>query len=267
MILIRWTEETGLSIVGRRHVDSLSLINSPTLSPDIKSNSIRVSLVSRSTSFKRTGESGPDCGQTWMHLVYPHPGWHEHDPTTYLTAIDACIELALRDFIALGHEKSSLKCVGITNQRETTVVWDRQTGKPLTNAIVWPDARNSSTVKELKEKALNIEFRTANGVMVGEEGIRALTGLPISTYFSAVKFAWMNENLQVVREAKEAGTLMLGTVDSWLLYVRLCILHALLLFTDDARATTELYWRSRGRCSHHGLYQRLSHALSKSTFS
>lgn len=96
-----------------------------------------------------------------------------------MEAIDACIVQALVKFEALGHAKSTLKCVGITNQRETTIAWDRNTGQPLYNAVVWPDVRNIHTVRELQKKAENYEFRTANGVMVGEEGIRALTGLPI----------------------------------------------------------------------------------------
>ncbi|KAM0753824.1 glycerol kinase [Meredithblackwellia eburnea MCA 4105] len=150
--------------------------------------------------------------------LYPEPGWHEHDANSYITTIDECIVQALAKFQELGHEKSMLKGVGITNQRETTVVWDRKTGEPIYNAIAWPDARNTATVRQLRARAEKVKFTTPTGVIEGEEGVKAITGLPFSTYFSSAKYAWLVENVPAVQEAKKAGTLMLGTVDSWLLY-------------------------------------------------
>ncbi|KAM0787052.1 hypothetical protein ACM66B_006316 [Microbotryomycetes sp. NB124-2] len=156
--------------------------------------------------------------QIEFNQVYPEPGWHEHDPSTYTTSIDKCIEECLKEFAALGYDKHMLKGVGIATQRETTVLWDRQTGRPLCNAVAWPDARNRTLVRQLKEKAEKQVFKTPDGELQGEDGVRAITGLPFSTYFSATKYAWLLENYAEVKEAKEAGTLMVGTVDSWIVY-------------------------------------------------
>ena len=112
--------------------------------------------------------------------VYPEQGWHEHDPFSYLVCIETCVEGALESFLALGHAKDSIKCVGITNQRETTICWDRNTGQPLYNAVVWPDSRNRDTVTDLRDKAEHWTFTTPGGQCRGEDGVRALTGLPFS---------------------------------------------------------------------------------------
>ncbi len=82
-------------------------------------------------------------------------------------------------FAQLGYSRDQLKGVGIANQRETTIVWDRLTGKPLYNALVWPDTRNAAIVRDLREKAKMYPFSTPGGVLAGEEGIQALTGLPL----------------------------------------------------------------------------------------
>ncbi|ORY88591.1 glycerol kinase [Leucosporidium creatinivorum] len=150
--------------------------------------------------------------------IYPEPGWHEHDPSVYMTSIDKCIKEVLKEFETLGYEKEMLKGVGIATQRETTLVWDKNTGKPLCNAIAWPDARNAATVRALKEKAEKTMFTTPDGQLQGEEGVQAITGLPFSTYFSATKYAWLLENYPEVKTARDNGTLQMGTVDSWILY-------------------------------------------------
>ncbi|KAK4703859.1 glycerol kinase, partial [Phenoliferia sp. Uapishka_3] len=169
----------------------------------------------------------------FFRSVYPEPGWHEHDASSYITSIDQCIVETLAQFKKLGYEKSMLKGVGITNQRETTVVWDRVTGEPIYNAawgwgadaafptptaVAWPDTRNTATVRALRERAANVKFETPSGIMGGEEAVKTITGLPFSTYFAGAKYAWLIENVPAVQAAKEAETLMLGTVDSWLLY-------------------------------------------------
>ncbi|KAK4056167.1 Glycerol kinase [Microbotryomycetes sp. JL221] len=156
--------------------------------------------------------------QIEFNQVYPEPGWHEHDPSTYTVSIDKCIEQCLQEFQSLGYSKDMLKGVGIATQRETTVVWDRDTGRPLCNAIAWPDARNRALVRQLKEKAEKQVFKTSEGDLQGEDGVRVITGLPFSTYFSATKYAWLLENYPEVKQAKENGKLMMGTVDSWLVY-------------------------------------------------
>ncbi|GAA6013092.1 hypothetical protein JCM10207_006169 [Rhodosporidiobolus poonsookiae] len=178
-----------------------------------------------------------DCGTTscrfyifdqWADVVanhqiefdqlHPEPGWHEHNPETYTVEIDKCIESCMRQFKEKGHEADELKGVGIATQRETTLLWRKSTGKKIYNAIAWPDARNTPNVREIRAKAETRTFHTPDGEIVGEEGIRRLTGLPLSTYFSATKWVWLLENIPEVKEAVDADDLMMGTVDTWLVY-------------------------------------------------
>ncbi|BGP27637.1 glycerol kinase [Rhodotorula toruloides] len=156
--------------------------------------------------------------QIEFEQLHPEPGWHEHDPSIYVTEIDKCIEACLEQFEGKGHSKDQLKGVGIATQRETTLLWDRQTGEPLYNAVAWPDARNASNIRDIRARAESTRFDTPDGVIVGEEGIRRLTGLPLSTYFSATKWDWLKDNVDEVKEARKRGTLMAGTVDTWLVY-------------------------------------------------
>lgn len=105
------------------------------------------------------------------------------------------------------HGTVAVKAVGITNQRETTVVWDRCTGRPLHNAIVWLDGRTADVCDAMAQRLPG-----------GRDHFRPVTGLPISTYFSAYKLKWLLENVSAVAAAAAEGRLMFGTVDSWLLY-------------------------------------------------
>ncbi|KAG0093103.1 Glycerol kinase [Podila epicladia] len=139
--------------------------------------------------------------------MYPHPGWVEQDPMDILASVVACIDGALRKFGLQGHHARSLKGIGITNQRETAVVWDRNTGKPLHNAIVWSDTRTKDIVSRMAESSEK-----------GADAVKEACGLPITTYFSAVKLRWLLENSPEVKEAHDNGNLMFGTVDSWLIY-------------------------------------------------
>ncbi|KAF2271569.1 glycerol kinase [Westerdykella ornata] len=136
---------------------------------------------------------------------YPQPGWHEHDPREIIKSIEECIEVAVEDFVELGHEISDIRAVGITNQRETTVVWDSNTGEPLYNAIVWSDTRTSALVRTLKSKE-------------GADELLNITGLPLSTYPSSVKLLWLLEHVDPVKKAYEEGRLTFGTIDAWILY-------------------------------------------------
>ncbi|KAF2178341.1 hypothetical protein K469DRAFT_718439 [Zopfia rhizophila CBS 207.26] len=122
-----------------------------------------------------------------------------------MTSVEQCIEKATQAFIDQGHDISDIKAVGITNQRETTVVWDTNTGKPLHNAIAWPDTRTTSLVHKLKAKD-------------GAAELQDMCGLPLSTYPSSVKLIWLLEHVEAVREAYDEGRLSFGTVDTWLLY-------------------------------------------------
>ena len=119
--------------------------------------------------------------------------------------MEKCIDGAVAEFEKAGHQKSEILTVGITNQRETTVAWDRVTGKPLYNAIAWPDTRTKTLVRRLKASP-------------GADKLQDVCGLPLSTYPSSVKLLWMLENVDAVKQAYEAGNLMFGTIDTWLLY-------------------------------------------------
>jgi glycerol kinase len=131
--------------------------------------------------------------------------WHEHDPNELISSVNGCIEEAVKLFKRKGFSRNQIKAVGITNQRETTVCWDTQTGEPLYNAIVWTDTRAQPIVKKLKERS-------------GVDKLQQLCGLPLSTYPSCTKILWMLENIPKVKESYENGTLAFGTVDAWLVY-------------------------------------------------
>ena len=134
--------------------------------------------------------------------IFPQPGWVEHDPAEIQGNVERVIDEALR-----GADLSprDLMAVGITNQRETTVLWDRGTGRPVHNALVWQDTRVDPLVAEY----------TRDG---GQDRFRAQTGLPLASYFSALKLRWLLDNVPDARRRADAGDLMFGTVDSWLLW-------------------------------------------------
>ncbi|KAJ6128589.1 hypothetical protein N7471_009806 [Penicillium samsonianum] len=154
--------------------------------------------------FNREGEPVASH-QVEFSQIYPNPGWHEHDPLEIVTSAETCIEEAVQKFEAQGHTRSSIQSIGITNQRETTVVWNHETGEPLYNAIVWTDTRSQAIVTELKQRP-------------GAAQLQALCGLPLSTYSSATKLLWMLVHVPRVKDAFDRGTLAFGTVDTWLVY-------------------------------------------------
>lgn len=135
--------------------------------------------------------------------------WVEHDPLEILQRARECIDATLQKGKEKGLQFNSdtVKGIGITNQRETTLVWSRKTGKPLYNAIVWLDIRTRTLCKTLSDQFSD-----------GVDHFRGVTGLPISTYFSAVKLRWLMENVPEVKEAMEAGDAMFGTLDTWLIW-------------------------------------------------
>ncbi len=132
--------------------------------------------------------------------IYPKPGWVEHDGAEIWRNTVSTISEALRSARVT---PSDLVSVGITNQRETVVLWDRLSGEPLANAIVWQDTRTDNLVAELCKDG-------------GQDRLRAKTGLPLSTYFSGLKLRWLLENVPGARAKAEAGDALFGTVDSWL---------------------------------------------------
>ena len=134
--------------------------------------------------------------------IYPKSGWVEHDPFDILTSqLSSAVEVMAK----AGARPRDVVALGMTNQRETTIVWDRETGKPVYNAIVWQDSRTASMTKKLFD----------NGA---EQMVREKTGLLLSPYFSASKIAWILDNVDGVRTRAEAGRLAFGTVDSWLVW-------------------------------------------------
>lgn len=137
--------------------------------------------------------------------IYPNAGWIEHDPIEILENTRNCIEGCMDEFF--DPENDILDSVGITNQRETIVLWDKETGKPLYNAIVWSDLRNEELVEEIIKKSEN-----------GMDEFRSKTGLPISTYFSGMKLKWAMENIESVQDAISNNRCMFGTIDTWLIY-------------------------------------------------
>jgi len=138
---------------------------------------------------------------------YPESGWHEHDPNELVASMETCVKKATATFQELGHDIKDIKAIGLTNQRETALVWDWETGEPLHNAIAWPDTRTKGLVRDLKHKEEEM------GLDLAKE-----TGLPLSTYPSCVKLVWMLEHVPKIKETYEAGRLAFGTVDTWLLY-------------------------------------------------
>eukprot|EP00667_Euglena_gracilis_P007285 EG_transcript_7357 len=130
-------------------------------------------------------------------------GWLEHDPEELYANAIICMNHVVS---ALGERASKICSIGMTNQRETIVAWDKDSGHPLHNAIVWSDLRTSATVEELA-----VKWGT-------KDALRASTGLPLSTYFSAVKVRWFLDHVPQVCSAVEEGRCMVGTIDSWLMY-------------------------------------------------
>ena len=147
--------------------------------------------------------------------ITPRPGWVEHDPDEIIERVRTCVRVALRDADA---DARALAAVGISDQRETTVVWDRRTGRPVYNAIVWQDTRTAEAVARLA----GVEFAGTGSAGTGSAGtdrFRARTGLPISTYSSALKLHWILEHLtDRERTAADRGELIFGTIDAFLIW-------------------------------------------------
>jgi len=133
---------------------------------------------------------------------YPRPGWVEHDPYEIWLHTEEVIRSAMTKAAV---NREAIAAVGITNQRETTVVWDKRTGKPYCPAIVWQDTRTDTFCNELAKKG-------------GQDRFRKQTGLPLATYFSGPKLAWLLRNVPGLREAATNGEVLFGNIDSWLIW-------------------------------------------------
>ena len=156
---------------------------------------------SRAIVFNHSGQI-VGVGQQEFEQIFPNPGWVEHNPIEIWDSVRTVVADAL---VAAGINKDDLISVGITNQRETAVVWDKNTGEPVYNAIVWQDTRTAPIVREL----------------AGDEGVEKYkdrVGLPLPTYYSGTKIKWSLDNVEGARARAEAGDLLFGTTDSWVLW-------------------------------------------------
>jgi glycerol kinase len=156
---------------------------------------------SRAIVFDKKGEIR-SVAQREFPQIFPQSGWVEHDPLEIWSSQAA---VAAEAISKIGINGSNITAIGITNQRETTIVWDKKTGEPVYNAIVWQDRRTSEYCDKLKNEGLLPE-------------IKAKTGLIIDAYFSATKIKWILENVKGAREKAERGELAFGTVDSWIVW-------------------------------------------------
>lgn len=156
---------------------------------------------SRCILFNKKGEA-VSVAQKEFKQIYPKPGWVEHDA---MEIWSTQIEVAREAMKKINAGFQNIAAIGITNQRETTVIWDRKTGVPICNAIVWQCRRTADYCDLLKEKGLS-------------DIIRSKTGLPIDAYFSATKIRWILENVEGARERAENGELLFGTIETWLIW-------------------------------------------------
>ncbi|MHB8529919.1 MAG: glycerol kinase GlpK [Caulobacteraceae bacterium] len=134
--------------------------------------------------------------------IFPRPGWVEHDPMEIWTNV---LEVVSRALSFAGAQASDIAAIGITNQRETTVVWERATGRPIANAIVWQDTRTADLIARLAGEG-------------GQDRFRSTTGLPLATYFSGPKLCWLLDHIEGARAAAKRGELLFGTIDTWLIW-------------------------------------------------
>lgn len=165
------------------------------LSLDQGTTSSRAIVVDHSGEIKA-------IAQKEFKQIFPQSGWVEHDPIEIWSSQKSVVTEATAK---LGVDISDIAAIGITNQRETTIVWDRKTGKPVYNAIVWQDRRTADTCDKLRKKG-------------HAELIQSKTGLVIDAYFSGTKIQWILDNVARARDRAEAGELAFGTVDSWLVW-------------------------------------------------
>lgn len=156
---------------------------------------------SRAILFDRNGKIH-GVAQQEFEQIFPKPGWVEHNPEEIYSSQLAVLKKVVSD---AGIDAKEIAAIGITNQRETTIVWDKKTGKSIHNAIVWQDRRTAAFCDQLKEAG-------------NTDGVRKKTGLVIDAYFSGTKVRWILNNVAGARQRAENGELSFGTVDSWLVY-------------------------------------------------
>lgn len=180
---------------------------------------------SRAILFNKSGEI-KFVSQKSFEQIFPTPGWVEHDPNEIWSSQ---ISVAAEVIAKAGISGLEVAAIGITNQRETTVVWDRHTSEPIYNAIVWQDRRTSKYCDELKSQGHTDE-------------IKQKTGLVLDAYFSATKLKWILDNVEGAREKAEAGDLCFGTVDTWLIWK---LTRGKMFITDVSNASRTMMFNIR----------------------
>ena len=176
-------------------------------------------------------EKGEMCSvvQKEFEQYFPKPGWVEHDANEiWFTQLGAAMEAMQK----IGATAEDIAAIGITNQRETTIVWDKETGEPVYHAIVWQCRRTSEYCDSLKEKGLTEEYRQK-------------TGLVIDAYFSGTKLKWILDNVEGVRERAERGELLFGTVETWLIWK---LTKGAVHVTDYSNASRTMLFHIRDLC-------------------
>ncbi|MDY5783148.1 MAG: glycerol kinase GlpK [Gemmiger sp.] len=175
---------------------------------------------------------------------YPHPGWVEHDPMEiYSSQYGVLMEV----FAKSGVDAREVAGIGITNQRETTIVWDRTTGRPVCNAIVWQCRRTAALCEELKKDKEFTDY------------VKEHTGLLVDAYFSATKIRWILDNVPGAREKAEAGQLLFGTVDTWLIWK---LTGGAVHVTDYTNASRTMLYNIRDLCWDKTICDRLGIPMS-----
>lgn len=183
---------------------------------------------SRCILFDKTGRIH-SMAQKEFSQIYPQAGWVEHDPME----IWSCqLAVATEAMAKVGAGASDIAAIGITNQRETTIVWDKRTGVPIYNAIVWQCHRTADKVEQLKRKGV-------------DQVIRAKTGLVPDAYFSATKIAWILDNVAGARESAQRGELVFGTVDTWLIWN---LTKGKVFVTDYTNASRTMLFNIHEKC-------------------
>ena len=182
--------------------------SSASSSPSASASGKFIAVIDEGTTSTRTALFSHDgvfqhTSQHEFTQIMPQRGWVEHDP---LEILDVTLQTMDEVMAKAGAKAEDVSCLGITNQRETTVVWDRTTGKPLYNAIVWMDTRADSICSDVVKQVGSVD------------ALHSKTGLPVHAYFSGPKIRWMLDNVQAVREAVDRGDALFGNIDTWLLW-------------------------------------------------
>lgn len=175
----------------------------------------------RFTVFSQDGETVASH-QISIGRSTPHPGWVEQDPLEIINSVRSCMNAVATKLEAIERNPTEVVTIGITNQRETLVVWEKDTGRPLYNAIVWCDNRNSALVDDLIKKFGDVNH------------FQKKTGLPLSPYFTATKLLWLRQNEPEVQAALNDGSCLIGTIDSWLIW---CLTGGHTFVTDVTNAS------------------------------